>query len=973
MRKKWTAVLSILLAMSLLLCGNVAAQEDLSSAQQTDKLSTLSDTEAVSQGEKGQQKQASEDTIPTYEEYIAGNESSIGTNKEVFVNLDNITALSQSGVETNTTVKEKPAVSITQDEAYAEWSVTTEHAGFYYIDVLYCPLEANQSDISFALYINGKQPFAQADIFLLKRQYTDSNKIGKDARGNEIRPPKTEVFEWNYSTLKDKNGVYTTPFYFRFEAGENKLRFDFFSGNVAIGAIRLYDKEPLCKYDEYIASNSRLIDTVDADELIVIQGENAWRTTDKVLYATYDRQGCLTQSGDNSLNDPAKLRLNTIGQSTWKMPRQKITWEFQIEKCGYYEIGMRARQNLARGIFSTRSVCIDGEVLFSELNSVRVDFNSDWQIKILGDDKLYKFYLEQGRHTISMEVVTGTLGEYVRKLQDLVLELNQLYREIIMVTGTSPDIYRDYKLGTEIPNLAERMESFAQRIRIIEAEMENLDIQAGSDMVVAEQLALQLDSFISKPRTIASRITNFQDNISSMSSWILSLTEQPLEIDYIFIQSPGAYKHRDTANILEVMGFRIRSFLSTFVEDYSTLSDATEADSEYLKVWIGLGRDQAQIVKEMIDNDFTPSKGIPVFLSLVQQGLVEAIAAGKGPDVLLYSGDVINLAARNALVDLSKIYDIDKLAPRFSKDAYMPFTYENGVYALPLTQNFMMLFYRTDIFEELELKPPKTWDEFYTVTMALQKSKLTVGVPIGTATLADISMFSTLLYQMGGSFYNEDFSATAFETEKAIEAFTQWTEFYTKYRLPQSYTLLTRFRSGEMPMAIASYPNYNTFAVAAPEIKGLWEMAPIPGTIREDGTVNYTSISNSTPAMILSSCDRPEDAALFLDWFTSAQTQTTYALTVENVLGSGARYDPANLEALKNMYWTGSELKMLMQQMEQSTFTPVVPATYYVTRSLTNAYRAVTVKGLNPRESLYSYNLDINAEITRKRKELGFE
>jgi len=79
------------------------------------------------------------------------------------------------------------------------------------------------------------------------------------------------------------------------------------------------------------------------------------------------------------------------------------------------------------------------------------------------------------------------------------------------------------------------------------------------------------------------------------------------------------------------------------------------------------------------------------------------------------------------------------------------------------------------------------------------------------------------------------------------------------------------------------------------------------------------------------------------------------------------------LEALENMNWSGEELEKIYAQVTNSKFTPNIPATYYVTRNLTNAFRAVIVKGEVPREALNSYNMDINSEIKRKRIELGLE
>ena len=97
-------------------------------------------------------------------------------------------------------------------------------------------------------------------------------------------------------------------------------------------------------------------------------------------------------------------------------------------------------------------------------------------------------------------------------------------------------------------------------------------------------------------------------------------------------------------------------------------------------------------------------------------------------------------------------------------------------------------------------------------------------------------MFSTMLFQRGGSYYVDDFSGVNFNTNEAIDAFRQWTEFNTKYSMPLAYDPLNRFRAGEYPIIVTNYTFYNNLAVGAPEIKGLWEMTAIPGIMQEDGT-----------------------------------------------------------------------------------------------------------------------------------------
>jgi len=44
-----------------------------------------------------------------------------------------------------------------------------------------------------------------------------------------------------------------------------------------------------------------------------------------------------------------------------------------------------------------------------------------------------------------------------------------------------------------------------------------------------------------------------------------------------------------------------------------------------------------------------------------------------------------------------------------------------------------------------------------------------------------------------------------------------------------------------------------------------------------------------------------------------------------------------------------------------------------VTRNIMNAFRSVANDATNPRDTLITYNRDINSEISRKRKELGID
>lgn len=360
---------------------------------------------------------------------------------------------------------------------------------------------------------------------------------------------------------------------------------------------------------------------------------------------------------------------------------------------------------------------------------------------------------------------------------------------------------------------------------------------------------------------------------------------------------------------------------------------------------------------------FTPQTGIEVDLELVTGTLVEAVVSGQGPDVAIGvdADTVVNLALRGALTDMSGFEGFEELKAEHIKGSLTPFTLEGRVYGIANVNAFNMMFVRTDIFENLGLKIPDTWDEMYDVTQVIQRNNMSLGTVPG---------FATLLYQKGGSYFDEELTRVAFAEELAIQAFTQYTEFYTKYSYDISYDFLSRFRSGEMPIAIQSYGMYNTLKYSAPEINGLWEMYPIPGTVREDGSVNYTQAdSGGTGTILLKGNGREEAAWEFIRWWSGAEAQTRYGKDLEAVMGTAARYAAANLEAFCELDWSVREQEVLLQQIGHMEYIPIIPGNYYISRGINNTFRSVVYDGGNVREFLLYWNDKVNQEIARKRKE----
>ena len=380
----------------------------------------------------------------------------------------------------------------------------------------------------------------------------------------------------------------------------------------------------------------------------------------------------------------------------------------------------------------------------------------------------------------------------------------------------------------------------------------------------------------------------------------------------------------------------------------------------------------------MSDGMFTPNTGISVNISLVQQSLVQAVLSGMSPDVVLFvgGGEPVNLAMRGGLTPMSGFDTFANVTSRFQARSMDCYYYNGDYYAIPLTESFPMMFYRTDIFESLGIEPPNTWDDMYKIIRVLQQNNLTVGIPNADSSnvmSVDTGIFAMFMYQKGGKFYSDDFRKTNLGSEIGIEAFNMWTEFYKDYGLPNQFNFLNRFRSGDMPIGLSGYTFYGMLKQTAPEIEGLWEMTLVPGALDENGNINRSVCGSSSCAVIMKGSKNPKQAWKYIDWFTDTEAQSTYGQELEAILGSSSRFTPANIKALSNMPWTYGEQQLISSQWKEIFVMPQIPGSYIVDRNLINAFRKVVYSSANPRETIISYNNTIENEITRKRKEFNLD
>ena len=967
-----------------------------------------------------------------------------------------------------------------------------------------------------------------------------------DINGNEMRPEMEMLPTWRTVSLQDSSGTYVEPleFYFSATTEDNPHILQLYAQreSMVLASITLVPagSVSLPSYEEYknalvedgakdvtsetISSAAKEYNAMISEKLgsskasdetayIKLEAEFPAAASDATIYPTNDRTSSIT-----SPQHPSLQYMNTLGgsgsgdQKKWSTVGQWVRYKVEVPADGFYKIATRFSQTTLQGSFVSRTLRVQlaGEsqasVPFAEAYRLHFDYADDWQVAYLNNgDTEFSIYLKEGVNYIELEANLGDMSDIIRRVTESLDKINDAYIKFLMLAGSNPDADRDYGFYRRIPDAVRTLSAEAVTLYGIADEIVELTGNKGSHVATLEKVAQLLERMGADEDEIAGNLGSLKSNLGTLGTWISDSKESPLELDYLAIcpgdvNESGTVKTklpRATPSLWQTLVFEVKMFAASFYSDYNTLGLMEEVDEDdSIIVWTTTGRDQANIIRSMVNNDFTKNYGVAVSLKLVAGGsLLPSVLAGVGPDVSMGHGssDAINWAIRSALVEVTDLgteeycvengYEYDAQfdshiitgwknvvadfrdesydatvadVASFSASAVIPMTlhevitansydalseeekagynpydvkyytditedeykdvdkYEKKYYStvevdgktmyrryistaeyealsaseqkaytkgaveyyesfslwgLPMEQSFNMMFYRADIFNELGIEPPKTWDDLYAIIGVLQSNNMEIAMPTA---LGGLQMF---LYQMGGDQYSNGGQTIAFDENLSISAFEMLCSFFQSYKFPVYYDFSNRFRTGEIPMGIMAYTSYTQLSVFATEIKGMWEFVPLPGVYDpETGVTNNVSTSGTTGIIMLKGAkdrDVVYDAWKYMVWFTGSEAQSDYASEVTAVLGTESKHPTANKKSLYELPWTSSERDNLAEQFDNLVGIPEYPGSYIIGRYVNFAFLDVYNNNADPVVAIQEYVVTINAELTRKRQEFG--
>lgn len=282
-----------------------------------------------------------------------------------------------------------------------------------------------------------------------------------------------------------------------------------------------------------------------------------------------------------------------------------------------------------------------------------------------------------------------------------------------------------------------------------------------------------------------------------------------------------------------------------------------------------------------------------------EQDLVEALAAGKTPDIIMFRSSWLAKHGNKISPLPEKIMTSRNFQETFPDVATVDFVRQpaNKIYALPVWTDVLAMFYNKDLFNTAGIAtPPKTWDDFIKAVQKLSKKdkfgNLTKsGAAIGTANninnAADI--LSLLMLQVGAKMISDDGTEAVFDRSITVGNSTykpgeSALRFYTDFANSKSnaYTWNDKlsnsfdaFTSGQTAIIFDYAVNIRRIKQKAPNLR--LGIAPVPQLVDATKTVNYADFWGYSVPL---ASKNPEAAWNFLVFLTSKDINQYFSKAV---------------------------------------------------------------------------------------------
>lgn len=303
-----------------------------------------------------------------------------------------------------------------------------------------------------------------------------------------------------------------------------------------------------------------------------------------------------------------------------------------------------------------------------------------------------------------------------------------------------------------------------------------------------------------------------------------------------------------------------------------------------LQFWAVTGSLKDVDMYKRIAADFTRKTGIGVDVTSLAWGNFQtkyfaAMAAGLPPDVGLTNlGGPFDYGSVGGLVDLRAAFpkETKELESHFNQPMLGICTVNGKLMGVPADLSTLVLYYRTDLFQTLGLKPPKTWAQLNEVIDKLESGgyRYYYGFTwnsqwaLGLYTLP----FDKPGFRIGADGLPEVLWNDPKYQEGVLEALNLWFMHNTPGQ-DLGNRIVGMFRSNNhddaLPMFIEQHNVAGQIHVNAPELEGKWDMAPWP--FADDG--KPYNINGGCALVIFQHSRRQKEAMQWMLYLNTPEVQ----------------------------------------------------------------------------------------------------
>ncbi|QBD82999.1 extracellular solute-binding protein [Ktedonosporobacter rubrisoli] len=278
-------------------------------------------------------------------------------------------------------------------------------------------------------------------------------------------------------------------------------------------------------------------------------------------------------------------------------------------------------------------------------------------------------------------------------------------------------------------------------------------------------------------------------------------------------------------------------------------------------------------------------------------------------------------------------------------------------YALPITTNVLMFFYRKDLAQKYGVSPQQwTWDDVNTLADKVKGTGVSGFVLRGQGGNSGVADFTPLLWAYGGTYFKSNWTS-ALNSPQAIAALTEWKKLF-------GYGPSGSASFGADQVGNAMEQNQAAMAEIWPsgwagKMPANVAIATVPGMKDSSGALRQAPVVGVWSIGVAKNSAHADEAFQFMKWLTSAQQEKQYGSSGDDL----PTLQSVLLDTTIDQKWPF--YKPVYDALQVSHMRPRTPAWPHVETALGNELVKVELGQETPQQALQIASNEIDQYMSQ--------